>query len=77
MTVPVNSPLYLVFQKEPICSALVPAVIRIDPVITEPNEKHHDNTEKGFSASVDYKVYVYEQESRTNMFHCKQQSHIK
>lgn len=65
-----QQPIVFSFQTERICSL-------IDPFITQPNEKHHDNTEGCFSActSVDYKMAVYEQESSTNMLHWKQQSH--
>lgn len=68
ITVPTNS--LLCSQTEPRCSL-------IDPFITQPNEKHHDNTGGSFGActSADYKVDVYEQESSTNMLRCQQQSH--
>lgn len=72
-----QQPIVFGFQKEPICSLLVTTVILIDPYITQPNEKHHDNTGKDFSACISADDEVYEQESRINMLHWKQQSHIK
>lgn len=74
-----QQPITLGFQSEHICAVLFSTVTRIGPIITQPNEKHCSNTETCFIActSVDYKVYVYEQESCNSMLHWGKKSHTK